>query len=181
MLTDELFYFFQSVPVKKFSLSQSLKRKLNIIWQWQFIAIVLPLLAVLFFLILGAVYLRATYNDQQDSKMDRAVQPTFLDPILEQAITHIKLLLEKESMERICNGNGGTSVDSKALMEQLKINSTALDLIKTTVEGNPKLGIIITGDTWDIPPLRLPLWCSIKSFLWNLVMFVVFAFVGKYP
>ena len=48
------------------------------------------------------------------------VQPTFLDPILEQAITHIKLLLEKESMERICNGNGGTSVDSKALMEQLK-------------------------------------------------------------
>ena len=85
--------------------------------QWQFIAAVLPLLAVLFFLIVGAVYLRATYNDQQDSNVDRAVQPTFLDPISEQAITdrHIEL------------------------------------------------------------------WCSIKSFLWNLVMFVVFAFVGKYP
>ncbi len=84
--------------------------------QWQFIAAVLPLLAVLFFLIVGAVYLRATYNDQQDSN-DRAVQPTFLDPILEQAIT-----------DRF-----------------------------------------------------LALWRSIKSFLWNVVMFVVFAFVGKYP
>jgi hypothetical protein len=85
-------------------------------WQWQFIAAVLPLLAVLFFLIFGAAYLRATYNDQQDSNVDRAVQPTFLDPILEQAITDRFLAL--------CR--------------------------------------------------------SIQSFLWNLVMFVVFAFVGKY-
>jgi hypothetical protein len=117
MPNNKLFSFFQSVPVKKLSLSQCLKRKLNIMCQWQSIAAVLPLLAVLFFLILGTIYLRATYSDQQDSKVDRAVQPTFLDPMLEQVAT----------------------------------------------------------DRY------IALWCSIKSFLWNLVVFVVFAFLGKYP
>jgi hypothetical protein len=95
--------------VKKLSLSQNFKQILNIMWQGQFIAAALPLLAVLFFGILGVVYLRASSDNQQDSNVDRAVQPAFLEPILEQ------------------------------------------------------------------------IWCSIKSFLWNILVFVVVVFVGKYP
>ena len=181
---------------------QNWRSKLNIVWQWQFIAVVLPVLAMLFFLLLAAFYIRASYNDQTAElsvKLDGAsttttatatTTTTTVDPILEQAIVAIKSILERESFSKICGPAGASdgqenasvpvTVESVYLMRESQINASLLEAVKSKVLANSRLGIVIDEEgVWDIAPTSLPLWCSVKSYLWNLLVYAIYILVGE--
>ena len=146
-----------------------MKGKLNILWQWQFIAIVLPLLAALFFLLIAAVYIRASYNEagplQGESAMDQAIQ-------------NVRAILERETIANLCSSGETVSVDSSFLMTELKMNQTVLDKVMEAVTANPQWGINMDGESWSVPGVRLPVWASIKTYIWNISMATVVSIFG---
>ena len=146
-----------------------MKGKLNILWQWQFIAIVLPLLAALFFLLIAAVYIRASYNEagplQGESAMDQAIQ-------------NVRAILERETIANLCSSGETVSVDSSFLMTELKMNQTVLDKVMEAVTANPQWGINMDGESWSVPGVRLPVWCSIKTYMWNISMATLVVIFG---
>lgn len=148
--------------MKNSALFANVKGKLNILWQWQFIAVVLPLLAALFFLLLAAVYIRASYNEsgpppQGESAMDQAIQS-------------VRALLERETVSNLCSGGETISVDSSFILEELKMNQTMLGKVMEAVVANHQWGINVDGESWSVPGVRLPVWCSIKTYVWNISM-----------
>nr|CAG4646252.1 EOG090X05X4 [Macrothrix elegans] len=104
-------------PSKNPTVMSRIKGKLNILWQWQFVAVVLPLLAVLFFLVLAAAYIRASFNET-GSSVDSAVDPN---------IILIKNYLEKDAAAKLCGGEETTTVDSSVLSDQLQLSATVLE------------------------------------------------------
>lgn len=148
-----------------------MKGKLSILWQWQFIAIVLPLLAVLFFLLLAAVYIRASYGE--------AVPSINGDSSVDQTILNVRNLIEQETISQLCGGKENAVLESSFLIEQLRMNQTALDKVTESVTSNPQWGIVVEGNEWSIPGTRLPIWCSIKSYLWNIVVASFVIIIGE--
>jgi hypothetical protein len=146
---------------------------MNILWQWQFIVVVLPLLAALFFLLLAAVYIRASYNEAgpplgtSESAMDQTIQ-------------NVRNLIERETISHLCGGEEVVSVDSSFLLEQLKMNQTVLDKVIEAVVANPQWGVSVDGESWSIPSVRLPIWCSIKTYLWNILIASLIIIIGWY-
>lgn len=147
----------------------AVKGKLNILWQWQFIAVVLPLLAIMFFVLLAAVYIRASYNETGHSQGDSTV---------DQTIQNIKMLLEKESVSRLCQGGENLSVDSSFIMEHFKMNETDIDKISESIRNNPQWGIVVEDEYWSVPGARLPISCSIKKYLWDFSVTAVIIILG---
>ena len=90
-----------------------MKGKLNILWQWKFIAIVLPLLAALFFRLIAAVSIRTSYNEagllQEESAMNLAIQ-------------NVRVLLDRETISNLFTSGETVSIDSSFLMTQLKMD-----------------------------------------------------------
>ena len=148
-----------------------MKAKLNILWQWQFVVVVLPLLAALFFLLLAAVYIRASYNEAGP------LQGTS-DSAMDQTIQNVRNLIERETISRLCGGDDAVSLDSPFLMEQLKMNQTVLDKVIEAVVANPQWGVSVDGESWSIPSVRLPIWCSIKTYLWNISVASLVIIIG---
>lgn len=158
--------------MKKSAFYAILKGKLNILWQWQFIAVVLPVLAALFFLLLAAVYIRASYNE--------AGPPIQGDSFIDLAILNVRTLIERETVSHLCSGNDAVPIESSFLMEQLKVNQSALNKIEEAVRSYPQWGIIVDGNLWSIPSVRLPIWCSIKTYVWNILVAFFVIVVGKF-
>ena len=151
-------------------------------WQWQFIAVILPLLVVLFFTVLAAFYIKASYNDQYELK--DPIVPTrtlaILDPTQQQIIQEMISFLEKGATQQICNQEEETPFTSQVLLQHLKMTETELETIKKCIQDHPHLGIQVENDMWSIPPGRLPLWCTIKSFLWNMLLSSIFVVICKF-
>lgn len=148
-----------------------MKGKLNILWQWQFVVVFLPLLAALFFLLLAAVYIRASYNE---------TTPTLGDTPMDQAIQNVRNLIEKETITHLCGGDDAAAVDSSILMEQLNMNQAMFDKVLEAVVANPHWGVHVAGESWSIPSVRLPVWCSIKTYLWNILVAAFVIIFGRY-
>ena len=64
------------------------------------------------------------------------------------------------------------------LMEQLKLNQTVLDKVIEAVVANPHWGVSVDGESWSIPSVRLPIWCSIKTYLWNISIASLVIIIG---
>lgn len=156
----------------------SIKSRVSILWQWQFIAVVLPLLAVAFFAFLAAFYIRASYVDQPVDGTRDGVAPT-VDPVLDPVIESIKALLEGDAVAKLCRGEEASPLGASLLLEQLKMNQTILDRVREAVEANPQLGISVDEDSWSAPNAKTPLWCTIKSYLWNTLVTVLFIVCGE--
>lgn len=148
---------------------------MNILWhsilQWQFIAVFLPLLAALFFLLLAAVYIRASYNETGPPLGTS-------DSAIDQTIQNVRNFIEREAISHLCGGDDAVSVDSSFLMEQLKLNQTVLDKVIEAVVANPHWGVSVDGESWSIPSVRLPIWCSIKTYLWNISIASLVIIIG---
>jgi hypothetical protein len=153
----------------------NLKGKLNIIWQWQFVALVLPVLAILFFLFLAAFYIKASYTN--DLQLEAKVN-TSADPVLDRLVQNVKSFLENDAVSKLCNGLETVSYDSSQIIEQLNIDRTGLDKVKEVAMANTHLGIVVEEDSWSIPSARLPLWCLVKTYLWNLFLVTLFMVLG---
>ena len=155
----------------------NLKGKLNIIWQWQFIALVLPALAFLFFLFLAAFYIKASYTSdlQLEAKVNASV-----DPVFDRLVQNVKSFLENDAVSKLCNGLETVSHDSSQIIEQLNIDQTRLDKVKEVAMTNTHLGIVVEDDSWSVPSARLPLWCLVKTYLWNLLLVTLFLVLGMY-
>jgi len=151
-------------------------------WQWQFIAVILPLLAVLFFTVLAAFYIKASYNDQYELK-DPAVSTRTLvdlDPTHRRIIQDMVSFLEKRVAQQICNQEETKPFTSEVLLHHMKMTESELETIKKCVHDYPYLGIHVENDVWSIPPGRLPLWCTVKTFLWNMLLSSIFVIVCKF-
>lgn len=162
------------------SFLENLKAKLSIMWQWQFIAVILPLLAVLFFTVLAAFYIKASYNDQYELK-DPAVSTRTLvdlDPTHRRIIQDMVSFLEKRVAQQICNQEETKPFTSEVLLHHMKMTESELETIKKCVHDYPYLGIHVENDVWSIPPGRLPLWCTVKTFLWNMLLSSIFVIVS---
>lgn len=159
-----------TIPVKTSVFYANMKRKLNIVRQWQFVVVFLPLLAALFFLLLAAVYIKASYNE---------TTPTQGDTAMDQAIQNVRNLIEKETITHLCGGDDAMAVDSSFLMEQLDMNQTMINKVLEAVTANPHWDVHVTGESWSTPIARLPIWCSIKTYLWNIAVaffIIIFSF-----
>ena len=151
-----------------------MKGKLNTFWSWQFIAVVLPLLAVSFFLFLAAFYIKASYSDQIEGKANVNV-----DPVLDNLVQSVKSFLENDAASKLCNGLETIPHDSSQIIEQLNIDQAGLDRVKNAAKTNPHFGIAVEDDSWSIPSARLPIWCTVKSYLWNLFLGILFIVFGN--
>lgn len=110
----------QSLAAKKASWWQSARSKLKVVGQWQFVAVVLPLLAVLFFACLAAFYIRASYHDHPSTRpsSSSAASPALhlLEPQLQPALASVRALLQQASVDKICAPDaavGSVSVDPR--------------------------------------------------------------------
>lgn len=164
-------FFFQSVTPRNSTLINNIRGRLSILCQWQFIAIVLPLLAVLFFLLLAAVYIRASYGETVSSISGESS--------IDQTVLNVRNLIEQETVSQLCSGGDKVQLESSMLMEQLWINQTVLDKVAESVMLNPQWGISVEGSSWSTPGTRLPIWCSIKTYLWNVFIASVFIISGE--
>ncbi len=73
---------------------------------------------------------------------------------------------------------GPTVTDSVFLAERLGLEADVVQRLRTAVQANAQLGVVVDGDLWGVPPTRLPLWCSVKAYLWNAVVSLALVLVG---
>ena len=155
--------------MKNLAVSATMKGKLNILWQWKFIAIVLPLLAALFFRLIAAVSIRTSYNEagllQEESAMDLAIQ-------------NVRVLLDRETISNLFTSGEMVSVDSSYFMTKLKMDQILLNKGVEAVTAIPQWGINMDGESWSVPRVRLPVWASIKTYIWNISMATLVSIFG---
>jgi len=85
--------------------------------------------------------------------------------------------LEKQAAKQICNQEEMTPFTSQLLLQQMKITESDLETAKKCIQGQSHLGIHFDNNVWSIPPGRLPLWCTVKTFLWNVLLSSIFIII----
>lgn len=98
---------------------------------------------------------------------------------MDQAILNVRNLIERESSKHLCSGNDAAPIESSFLMEELKMDNANFAQVLEAVGMNPQWGINVDGNFWSVPSVRLPIWCSIKTYLWNILVGTLCIIVGK--
>ncbi len=164
--------------MKKSSVVETLKSKVSYFWSWQFVAVVLPVLAIAFFAFLAAIYIRSSYVDQLDGTKESS-SPR-VESVLDPVLLSVKSFLERDAVEKLCRGEEAGPLEGSFLMEQLHIDRSGLDKAKEAADSTPQLGIKVDEDNWSMPNIRSPLWCSIKSYIWNAFLGALFIIGGEF-
>lgn len=81
----------------------------------------------------------------------------------------------------MCAGEEVLPLDSFDLAEQLQLKPEILSQVKEAIEVSPTLGSVkVEKGAWSFLGARLPLWCSVKTYLWNTLLTAIVVIFGMF-